>query len=56
MKVVEDNVDSSAVIKKLEEELLKRDALIEVYYVSYTFFECLKERIIHFKFFYNFLS
>ncbi|KMT09267.1 hypothetical protein BVRB_6g133670 [Beta vulgaris subsp. vulgaris] len=29
VKVAEDNVDSSAVIKKLEEELLKRDALIE---------------------------
>ncbi|XP_057530999.1 kinesin-like protein KIN-14B [Amaranthus tricolor] len=29
MKVAEDNVDSSAVTKKLEEELLKRDALIE---------------------------
>ncbi|KNA06256.1 hypothetical protein SOVF_182410 [Spinacia oleracea] len=29
IKVTEDNVDSSAVTKKLEEELLKRDALIE---------------------------
>lgn len=29
LKVAEDNVDSSAVTKKLEEELLKRDALIE---------------------------
>lgn len=30
LKLAEDNVDSSAVTKKLEEELLKRDALIEV--------------------------
>ncbi|XP_021728175.1 kinesin-like protein KIN-14B [Chenopodium quinoa] len=29
LKAAEDNVDSSAVTKKLEEELLKRDALIE---------------------------
>lgn len=32
-KVAVDGVDSSAVTKKLEEELLKRDALIEVCYI-----------------------
>lgn len=32
-KAAVDGMDSSAVTKKLEEELLKRDALIEVCYI-----------------------
>ena len=38
-KATEDGVDSSAVAKKLEEELKKRDALIEV---CYNFHKCIE--------------
>ena len=44
-KQVDDGVDSSAVTRKLEEELSKRDALIEVRYDSIFIFQIYCPRI-----------